>query len=164
MVPTQLVNNGPSMFPWQKWAAADGIGIPGRDPTRKNEVWFRQMTFSEGVFPLSYIVTPGLADIICSVYIPPHISTSRKLSFEIVKAAVRQLRFDHPAIATQFAWRAQPPSTENDIFAYEVPSSETDVDEWLSKVVVCRDDVLSSTGRWKTKRRGWRCRMGIHLL
>jgi len=94
----------------------------------------------------------------------PQVATSRKLSFEIVKAAVRQLRFDHPAIATQFAWRAQPPSTENAIFAYDVPSSETDVDEWLSKVVVYRDDVLSSTGRWKTKIRGWRCRMGIHLL
>jgi len=87
------------------------------------------MTFSEGALALSYLATPGLSNIICSIHISLQAATSCKLSLDVVKAAVRQLRFDHPAIATQIGWHAHPPSMENALFAYEIPTSEGDVDE-----------------------------------
>ncbi len=68
----------------------------------------------------------------------------------MVEAAVRQLRFDHPAIASEFGWSAQPPAPEHAVFAYEVPDSESDIDTWLSKVVFDRTSVLlASNGDMK---------------
>ncbi|KAE9396111.1 hypothetical protein BT96DRAFT_941929 [Gymnopus androsaceus JB14] len=60
-----------------------------------------------------------------------------------IKAAVRQLRFDHPAMASQVESMAE---SSTPVFVYQTPDSETDIDEWLSRVVIDKTNGLLESG------------------
>ncbi|PSR74923.1 hypothetical protein PHLCEN_2v9457 [Hermanssonia centrifuga] len=121
-------------------AQSGAIDIPERDLSanlndQSRPVWFRHQTALESG-------SRNGSKIITSLRISPPSPSCHELNFEVLKAAVRQLRFDHPAIASEFGWSAQPPTPEHAVFAYEVPGSESDIDTWLSKVVFDRTSVL----------------------
>ena len=134
-----LTNN----FSWSQ-ALSESIDIPGRNPSVAIDrpIWFRHKTALESGAS-GFGVTAGAgAQVITSIRLSPPKPSFYGLNFGVVKAAVRQLRFDHPAIASRHGWSAQPPAPEHAVFAYEVPGSESDIDAWLSQVVFDRTDVL----------------------
>lgn len=129
-----------SNFSWRK-AQSGSVDIPGREPsTIDRPIWFRHQTSLERGSGNA----AGTGDqLITSIRLsPPNPTNAHELNFDVVKAAVRQLRFDHPAIASKQGRLSQPPAPEQVVFAYEVPGSESDIDAWLSKVVFDRSDVL----------------------
>ncbi|KDQ51804.1 hypothetical protein JAAARDRAFT_62324 [Jaapia argillacea MUCL 33604] len=120
-------------FSWAK-AQPGSIDIPGCDPSAiDRSIWFRRQTALE---------SGSSVPIITSIRLSPPRSTSHELTLYTLKAAVRQLRFDHPAIASKHGWSTQPHMPEHAVFAYEVPGTESAIDTWLSEVVLDRTDVL----------------------
>lgn len=110
------------------WQSGAPIDIPGRDPSART-VWFRHQN------PLESTASGDPSRIITSIRISAPSPSPHQLNLDVVKAAVRQLRFDHPAVANEHAWSGPPPAAEHAVFAYEVPGSESDIDAWLSRVV-----------------------------
>ncbi|KAJ7452134.1 hypothetical protein B0H11DRAFT_2288802 [Mycena galericulata] len=114
------------------WQTGAPINIPGCVSPRP--AWFRHQT------PLESTAN-GDSRIVTSIRLSPNPS----LNFDVVKAAVRQLRFDHPAIASEHGWSGSPPAAEHAVFAYQVPSSESDIDSWLSQVVTDATHILEAS-------------------
>ncbi|KAE9396112.1 hypothetical protein BT96DRAFT_977647 [Gymnopus androsaceus JB14] len=123
------------MVPNLSWVKAQtgSINIPGVPSSVLRPSWFRDQTLLES----------GSVDgskIISSIRLS---SSSHALSLDVIKAAVRQLRFDHPAMASQVGSMAE---NSTPVFVYQAPDSESDIDEWLSRVVIDKTNVLLESG------------------
>ena len=92
---------------------------------------------------------PGVIDIVLSCQISPSPAGHHVLDHQLIRSAVRALRFEHPTIASRYAWpvirSGRPFGPEEGRFAYEVPHSECDVQLWLSEVVFDRSDALAGS-------------------
>lgn len=110
---------------WQQ-ATPDSIDILDLDPfgSISSPIWYRHKTFLES------LLKESLASIITSVRIqcPPSI----KITLDIIKDAIRLLRFEHPFIATKHGLLSQ---DKTPIFTYQPPTSKDDVNAWLDKVI-----------------------------
>ena len=121
---------------WTK-AESGSLDIHGQDLSNNSRlIWFRHQAYVEAMGLNAHINTS-----MCLSLSNP---STQKLNLDVVKSAIRQLRFDHPSIASKHGWSAQPPKPEHAIFAYEVPTSEIDMDDWLSTVVLDKTDVLKA--------------------
>ncbi|KAJ7743440.1 hypothetical protein DFH07DRAFT_835503 [Mycena maculata] len=128
------------MAPNLSWQSGAPIEILGRASPPSRPIWFRHQT------PLECTVD-GSTLITTSIQLSPPSPSPHELNLDVVRAAVRQLRWDHPAIANEHGWSGPPPAAEHAVFAYEVPGSESDIDVWLSQVVVdSRSRLLDANG------------------
>lgn len=118
--------------------------IPGRKPFDPDRTWHRSQQPVEIDFTMAAAGVPGVPDAISSIHVSLPASTKFNLTINTVKAAVRRLRFDHPAIALELGWSAPEPAPDHAQFVYEAPASEEEVAEWLSRAVVEDKEILGA--------------------
>ena len=140
-------NDNATPWSWQQPPLPRNLLLLGSDETRHCDVWFRRFWGAETIMSAGAVAgAPGLTDLILSCHISVPLGDNyRRLDLNVIKCAVKALRFDHPTIATQCAWpdlnvpSAKPLDLRDGRLAYQVPKGESEVEEWLSQVVIDRE-------------------------
>lgn len=116
-----------SPYVWKKHNSNNvNLSIPGQDSHLKNHLWYRHQDVNEANFSMSGLAVPGVPDSILSVQLNLPPNTSHAITFGTIQAAVRQLRFDHPAIAICRAWLdSTPPRRTRCSFMKSLPPKMT---------------------------------------
>lgn len=115
------------------------------DSTRS---WYRAPWSIEGATATLGALLPGWADIILSVQLDA--PTETPITANVVRSALRSLRFEQPVIATRLAFHPAPAGSPvpfgNGVLVYETPASEVEVNTWLDDVITDRADALDVVG------------------
>ncbi|KAF8509870.1 hypothetical protein BU17DRAFT_98598 [Hysterangium stoloniferum] len=147
------MNNNENSTPWswQHPPLPPSLSLLGSSETRHSNIWYRRFWGVETLTAADIVSTPGQADLILSCKISVPIGDNyRSLDIHAVKWAVKALRFDHPSIASQYAWPDSSTQTSGPLrpgdgrLAYQVPNGQLDIDEWLSQVVIDRRPTLQA--------------------
>lgn len=132
-------------FSWTQ-AESGSIEILGTQPAPhkhtdyERKVWYRRQTaFELGSTETAQLITS--IHLTTSLPLSSSKSSSSAINIDVLKSAVRSLRFEHPAIAGKLGKLSK---TGENVFVYEVPSCEDDIEDWLRSLVLDRSDVLSS--------------------
>jgi hypothetical protein len=136
--------------PWSWQPPPLPVSLSLLSPTSRpaTEVWHRPFWGVEGYSALCTLQLPGVTDIILSCQLSLSAANHRLLDHQLIRSVIRALRFEHPAIASRYAWpdltAGKQVSPEEGRFAYEVPRSERDVELWLEEVTIDRSDALAT--------------------
>ncbi|KAJ7730368.1 hypothetical protein DFH07DRAFT_848831 [Mycena maculata] len=114
------------MAPNLSWQSGAPIEIPSRASPPSHPIWFRHQTPLKCTAEESTLITT-------SIQLSPPSPSPHELNLDVVRVA--------------HGWSGPPPAVEHAVFAYEVPGSESDIDVWLSQVVVHgRSRLLEANG------------------